>query len=169
MSRAAVVPDGEKYLDRLGGRLLGLGRVEFLGAVGLGVELCPTLGVLNQPRVEVMAGSIRVTPFLLATVVARAEKSERRPSGFARFSAGMGVIAVGASFGTMLTAYIKANPTGALAPKEAAKELAPASHVVLAAMLALLVIGLGWCFYRAIKASSTAAEAEQAAEGIDEA
>jgi len=104
-----------------------------------------------------------------AAVVARAEKSERRPSGFARFSAGMGVIAVGASFGTMLTAYIKANPTGALAPKEAAKELAPASHVVLAAMLALLVIGLGWCFYRAIKASSTAAEAEQAAEGIDEA
>ena len=40
-------------------------------------------------------------------------------------------------------------------------EMQPAAYVLLAAMLGILVIGLAWCFYHAIKAAAKTADKEE--------
>ena len=82
----------------------------------------------------------------------------------------MGVTALGASGGLatcMLLgrhAAAAAGQTPAAATSPAAPEMTRVSYIVLAGMLALLVIGLGWCFYRALKAAGRNA-GEQLPEG----
>ena len=99
-----------------------------------------------------------------AWVVHRAETTERRPSGLARLSAGLGVLMMGSAAGIVLYFLVKLNPpASAGAPAETSPaETAPAaaegltgpSYVVLSLMLALIVVGLAWCFYKAIKGAS---------------
>jgi hypothetical protein len=154
-----------------------------------------------------------------AVVVARAEKQRKRPSGFARFSAGCGVMVVGATAGVMLAAAILAPnldkahaekrlamadtpviepttqpgqtttmPAGAetkpaataaganeageaseAVPEPRTHELTTPSYLVLTGMIALLVVGLAWCFFRAIKAAGTGnAATPQRAEGMED-
>jgi len=111
---------------------------------------------------------------LLATIlgsaiVVKAESSERRPSGLARFAAGMGIMAFGASAGAVLHAFLLANPVEKAAESKAVEtELTAASYVVLTCMLTLLVVGLAWCFYRAIRATTSASAAAQTSEGMSE-
>ena len=117
-----------------------------------------------------------------AWTVMHAEKNERRPSAYARVAAGWGVMGIGASAGVLFslqvlrhgldTAIARAvNPPAEVdTAAESTKELAAAGYVVLAVTMALLVIGLGWCFYRAIKAAGTRTPpTPQVAEGIDDA
>ncbi|MHC4294506.1 MAG: SLC5/6 family protein, partial [Planctomycetota bacterium] len=102
-----------------------------------------------------------------AGVVAFSEKNTRRPSGFARLAAGLGVMGIGASAGVLLSIHVLLHPveTAAKAAHQSAEELSSASYVILAIMLGLLVVGLGWCFYRAIKAAGAAGpETPQLAE-----
>ena len=107
-----------------------------------------------------------------AAVVHRAEATQHRPSAFGRLSAGLGTMGVGACLGVLLPALfflhdiIAPSPASAPAPAEQA-ELSWVSYVVLAAMLVLLVGGLGWCFYRAVRAAGGAAPA-QPAETMDQ-
>jgi cytochrome bd-type quinol oxidase subunit 2 len=121
-----------------------------------------------------------VATVLGASMVARAERVQNRPSGFARWSAGWGVIGIGIAGGILL--YVNILPhsmdkgvakAAALLwpakPAEApARELTSSGYVVLAVFFVILVVGLGWCFYRAMKASAQS-EQQQLAEGIDEA
>ncbi len=92
-----------------------------------------------------------------AGVVAFSEKNSRRPSGFGRLAAGLGVMTIGGAAGVLLSSWVLMHPwetTATTAPSQQV-ELASESYVVLAVMLALLVFGLGWCFYRALKAGGT--------------
>ncbi|MFP4433893.1 MAG: sodium-dependent transporter [Phycisphaerae bacterium] len=140
-----------------------------------------------------------------AMIVARAERHRRRPSGFARFSAGGGVMVIGAVAGVMLAAAIlppkldKKHAAAQIAMAETpviattqpvetttqtataetenkgpleqprTHELTTPSYLVLTAMIALLVVGLAWCFFRAIKAAGTGnAATPQQSEGLDD-
>jgi hypothetical protein len=122
---------------------------------------------------------------LLATIVgawtvSAAESAKRRPSGLARSSAGVGVIVLGAVGGFLLATHLRmAEARSAVSPApaeavppppaeaDAGTELAATSYLMLTLMVLLLVFGLGWCFYRAIKASS-AADQQQLPEGLDD-
>ncbi len=106
-----------------------------------------------------------------AGVVAYCERRQRRPSGFARLSAGAGVMTFGGAGGLVLGMFVLLHKLAALpgaSTQPAAKpkeldQLAAPSWITLGAMTAILVVGLGWCFYRAIKAGGAGAE-EQVAE-----
>jgi len=111
------------------------------------------------PRPTILAGIAAIFALLAVVVggrvVHRAERTERRPSGLARMAAGWGVMAFGAAGGVLLTLAVFLNPAKAAeAAVESASEVGGASYVVLTVMLTLLVVGLGWCFYRAVKAIS---------------
>ena len=136
--------------------------------------LLPALGVLDA-LIAVMIGG---------AVVHRAETTQRRPSGLARMSGGLGVLTLGMACGVILyilTAAPPPAPVATIAPPlddatpavadvadqavqlttDAAQAAAPegmsmVSYILLAGMLTLLVVGLGWCFYRAIRASAAA-------------
>ena len=88
--------------------------------------------------------------------VAHAEKSGRRANPLARLSAGMGVVTLGGTGGVVLFILVMLYQFGAEAAPLAteAEHLSAVSYVVLAGMATILVGGLGWCFYRAIKAST---------------
>jgi len=109
-----------------------------------------------------------------ALAVHRGERDARRPSGFARAAAALGVMSTGGAAGVLLSMAVlmhklcEAGPVSAAQAAEEADSLSAPSYVVMAVMLALLVMGLGWCFYRAIKAAGRPAEQqEQRPEGMD--
>jgi len=123
------------------------------------------LAIIHGIAGAVLAG---IAAAVASVVVVRAENSEKRPSGFSRIAGGLGVVVLGGAGGVMLSLAVLMNPQ-ATAAGEAAKqegELVSSSYVVLAVMLALLVIGLGWCFYRAIKAGGNARGRQQVSEGM---
>ena len=106
-----------------------------------------------------------------AILVHRAEKTLHRPSAFARISAGLGVMSLGACIGLLVPMLVFLR--GILLPasqpaaaEEAVPEMTWVSYAVLSGMLALLVVGLGWCFYRAVTASGAEAPT-QVSEGMD--
>ena len=89
--------------------------------------------------------------------VAHAEKAGRRANPLARLSAGMGVVTLGGTSGVVLFILVMLYQFGAGAATPAAAEaeqLSAMSYVVLVGMATILIGGLGWCFYRAIKAST---------------
>ncbi|MCK4602517.1 MAG: hypothetical protein KAU28_08630, partial [Phycisphaerae bacterium] len=106
-----------------------------------------------------------------AAVVAFAEKNARRPSGFARFSAGAGVVTIGCVGGLYLALAVKWHKLGEVnsaADKPMELDyLTESSLVILAGMLTLLVMGFGWCFYRAIKAAGRTSDQEVQTEGLE--
>ncbi len=112
-----------------------------------------------------------------ARTVHRAEGQAQRPSGLGRWAAGWGVMLFGAAGGVGLglgvlrhnidaaVAEVTAALDGAAAPVKAVSEaLSTTSYVVLAAVITLLVGGLGWCFYKAIKGAAGGPEEAQLAE-----
>ncbi len=109
-----------------------------------------------------------------AGAVAYAENNNRRPSGVARFAAGVGVMTIGCASGLLLSMLVLLNPvepkaTPVHVAESASEHLTGPSYVVLSVMLTILVVGLGWCFYRAIKAAGATAQTEsQSVEGIVE-
>jgi neurotransmitter:Na+ symporter, NSS family len=93
-----------------------------------------------------------------AAAVSHAESSDTRPSGLARLAAGWGVMTMGGAGGVLLSLTILLNPVAKAEKAEAAKGLDWLGYLVLACMLGLLVVGLGWCFYRAVRGSSESSE-----------
>jgi len=100
-----------------------------------------------------------------AGVVAFAEGTHHRPSGFARLSAGAGVMEIGGAGGLVLSMFVllmgKTQAAPPQPPAEPPTSLLPWAWIVLAGMTAILVVGLGWCFYRAVKAAGAEKAAEQ--------
>jgi len=158
--------------------LAGAGYLGIAGAFVIGRDAVAGGGG-HVPFAEAWLVALALVPISLfciaaavagAVVVLRAERTRHRPSSFARISAGLGVMGVGACIGLLMPMLVLIHDTVSepqTAPAEAAAaEMTPVSYVVLTAMLGLLVVGLGWCFYRAIRASGAAA-AEQVSEGTD--
>ncbi|MFW6132319.1 MAG: sodium-dependent transporter [Planctomycetota bacterium] len=114
-------------------------------------------GLLPASWLAPLAGVLATGATVLGSgVVWTAETGHRRPSGFARLSGGLGIMTAGAAGGFWMGSYLLTHPAAEAAamrqPREAA-ELAGAGYAVLAIMVTLLVLGLGWCFYRAMKAA----------------
>ncbi|MCK4624177.1 MAG: sodium-dependent transporter [Phycisphaerae bacterium] len=131
-----------------------------------------TYGMPRAMLLAAVGGIVAVIAVILgAGVVRRAEAKSLRPSGLARLSAGAGVMSVGCAGGLILAIFVmlhklfESDKPAAAAPKEIDHLTAP-STIVLAAMLSLIVIGLGWCFYRALKAAGKTAP-EQKPEGME--
>ncbi|MFP3937936.1 MAG: sodium-dependent transporter [Phycisphaerae bacterium] len=98
------------------------------------------------------------------------EKHEHRPSRLSRLAGGLGTLMFGAAGGVGLQLVLAwreaaAGAAQGQAVEEAAepavRELTGVSYVVLAVMVTLLVFGLGWCFYRAVKAAGGTTPEEQ--------
>lgn len=121
-----------------------------------------------EPVVLLVALAMALVAAVLGAVqVHRGEKLRERPSGMARLAAGLGVMGTGAAGGLLLALAVMGRDVAAAAVTHE-KELISTSYLVLAGMVALLVIGLGWCFYRAIKAVGTGPEPEQFPENGQE-
>ena len=117
---------------------------------------------LNVPTISLTPAIVAVLALVVillgGRVVSRAEKADRRPSSLARLSGGVGVLTLGSACGLILYCLVALNPVAA-APEAAEtapaapRELSAPGQVALALMSAMLVIGLIWCFYRAITAA----------------
>ena len=87
--------------------------------------------------------------------------------GQAAVSAGLGVLAVG-SCGGMLMAVVVMLHKFAESKIEYTGELTGVSYVMLAGVVGVLIVGLGWCLYRAVRAAGAEAPPPQRAEALDE-
>jgi len=111
------------------------------------------LTVVDTCWIPVSAAAVALLSVLIAGLtVHKAETTEHRPSGFARLAAGLGTLTLGIACGLLLYLLVTLNPTAPAEAQAPTETLSGASYVVLACMLTLLVVGLAWCFYRAIKA-----------------
>ena len=90
-------------------------------------------------------------------VVWRMERRQIRASMASRLAAGAGVLAVGAGGGLGLAMWMIASRF-AITPVAYDGELSTTSFLILAGMLGLIVVGLAWCFYRAIRSAGGKAE-----------
>ena len=97
-----------------------------------------------------------------------------RTSMLTRLGAGLGTLSLGLAAGFGLAMFVAVQRViqpflaAGIAKKAAERydgELSLAGYIIIAGMLGLITLGLGWCFYRAIRASAGKAEPEaQAAE-----
>jgi len=152
--------------------LLGLG-----GLVGSGVALVDMLGAAADVRVGVsaaeggglhsalgglaMGGVGALLAVLLGgAIVTACERRTVKASIAARLGAGAGVLGLGicGGLGLALAMMTVKFPSAAI---EYDNQLSLVSYIILAVMLALIVVGLGWCFYRAIKAAGGAAPEQE--------
>jgi hypothetical protein len=153
--------------------------VEHGGAAeGTSTELVTRQEVVAQDITAIIGvggGLALIALAIGAGVVARGERNSLRPSGLARLSAGAGVMTLGCSGGLLLALLVMTHGLGkaeqsatpASVPEQAKDFLTGPSVVVLTVMLGLLVVGLGWCFYRSLKATGDRGEIEQTPEGAE--
>ena len=176
----ATYKPGQSSLGRRLGAIGGLLALAALGVIAYGfagarqVQLTSDASIATaSAKLVLLAVAIAAGAAILATLiggatVAKAEATRKRPSALARAAAGLGVMAIGASAGLAMPMMIALHgaaspvepvPAAATAPAAAAAapEMSWVSYLVLTAMTTLLVGGLAWCFYRAIKASGSAA------------
>jgi NSS family neurotransmitter:Na+ symporter len=103
-----------------------------------------------------------------AAGVVRCEATSRRPSRWARAAASISVLGVGASSGLLLALWVMARQLDK--PKagiEYGQTLSLTAYAIIGVMLALLLGGLLWCFYRALKAAGRGTP-EQVPEGTEQ-
>ncbi|MGC9454384.1 MAG: sodium-dependent transporter [Phycisphaerae bacterium] len=121
--------------------------------------------------VLVVAGAVALLALIVGSAgVSWGERNQHRPSRLSRLAGGLGTVMLGAAGGValqlMLVLRQAAVPSGqrsdaAESAEVTVRELSGVSYVVLAVMVTLLVFGLGWCFYRAVKAAGAGASEEQ--------
>ncbi len=97
-----------------------------------------------------ITGSIRVV---------RTERRSLTPPAAGRLAGGLGAVGLGAAGGASLALYVLLAGIGETAVKHTT-EMTSAAYLIMAIMLGILVIGLGWCFHRAIKAAGQSAKAQ---------
>ena len=109
-----------------------------------------------------VAGAVAIV--LGSVAVVRAEKRLQTPSAMARLAGGGGTIAFGLAGGAAMALYVllaKIDPGSV----KHTKEMSVAAYIILAVMLGIIVVGLGWCFYRALKAAGRGAAEQQPEAG----
>ncbi len=105
-----------------------------------------------------VVASILATVFgCVATV--RAERTGSRPHWTAQLAGALGTLSVGGAVGIAMAFFVMTHAVQTKAVKHIA-EMQPAAYIMMAIMLALIIGGLGWCFYRAIKAAAASQKAE---------
>lgn len=136
-------------------------------------RLDPETGLAAVPGVAValvlallLAGAALVATVLGTRHVLRAERAELRPHWTARLAGGLGAVAVGLACGVAMALWVQAAGITER-PVQAQTELQLAAYVILALMLALIVGGLAWCFYRAIRAAGTDAPEQLPEDGAE--
>jgi len=127
------------------------------GPFGLPPGILPLLGAAVA-AVTALASS---WPILTAW-----EKHNQRPTRAARLGGAGGIVGIGLAIGLML-AYVMILRPVRITPTAYDAHLSGWSYLLLSCMLGLIVIGLGWCFYRALKAAG-GETAAQLAEDIEE-
>ncbi|MCD4824452.1 MAG: sodium-dependent transporter [Phycisphaerae bacterium] len=132
----------------------------------LGVEICSTSGSFYA---SVAAAFALAALLLSGLTVVRLEARTIRTSMLARLGAGVGTLSLGLAAGFGLAMFVagqkamQASPAAEIAKKAAERydgELSLAGYIIIAGMLGLITLGLGWCFYRAIRAAAVKAEPE---------
>jgi len=180
--RPAVAIEVAYSDERPRGKALGLiGTLLALGGLGaLGAAFVTMLGLSAEARLGSEAGAsggpiaLRVTGLLIGGGVAglvglllggltvwRLERREVKASMAARSAAGLGVLAIGICAGLSL-AFVMIAASFPQTPIEYDNKLSGVSWLVLLGMLALIFVGLGWCFLRAIRAAGATAPEQQA-------
>ena len=109
-------------------------------------------------------GAIAVV--LGAIGVVSAERRQQRPHALDRAAGSLGAIGCGLGAGAAMALWVL---VAKIQEKQITtqKEMEPLAYVVLGAMLALLIVGLAWCFYRALKAVGRANQHTQLPEGSE--
>ncbi len=134
-----------------------------------GKQLIDARAVMGATSIAAGGGILALIAIIIgSSVVTHAEKNKRRPSGLARLSAGTGVMTLGCAGGLLLAMIVMDRGQGqatTASTQDSTNSLTGASMIVLTVMLTVLVVGLSWCFYRAIKAGATSLE--QPSEGIE--
>ncbi len=93
------------------------------------------------------------------------ERKTLKASMAVRLGGGLGVLGLGLAGGLTL-AYAVMEKRFVVTPTKYDGELSGVAYLVLGCMLGLIVVGLLWCFYRAIKAAGKA-EPEQKPESLE--
>ena len=124
---------------------------------------------LGSPLQGLSAGGALAAAALLcgALPVVRFEKLRIRASMAPRLGAGIGILALGICGGLGIT-YAMMTMRFPVKPNEYDNELSGTSYLILACMLALIVVGLGWCFYRSIKAAGIGQSQQQVSEEVNQ-
>jgi len=101
------------------------------------------------------AGATAMLALLLGGItVVKLEAKTIKTSMTARFGAALGILMVGLGAGLTLAMFMLSLDVKTK-PVQYDGELGADAWIILAVMLGLLVAGLGWCFYRAIRGAST--------------
>jgi len=113
----------------------------------------------------VLGGLAALVSLLLggATVMRRQRRGESAHAA-SQLAASLGVVGLGICGGLAL-AFTTLKTRFVVKPMTYDHQLSGISYLVLGGMLGLIVIGLLWCFYRAIKAAAAEPGEEQLAEG----
>ncbi len=158
------------------GRLIGwlTGIIALAGIVAMGLAMAHLMSAAHDMRLTgavdnaraamtttrdylVCGGGAALLSLLVGgLLVVHFERKEIRASIAVRLAAAMGVLGLGVCGGLFLA--LKIIPAKfAVAKMEYDNQLSATSYWILAAMLGIIVGGLGWCFYRAIKAAGESA------------
>ncbi len=153
---AAVLVCGAGELLHAGGSLRYYGRMDEVASS------------MNSARLSLMLGAAGgLVAFVIGGLLVRKYESVLAlASMLLRMAAGGGMVVVGLAVGLALAAWTLTSKFAA-AGIEYDNELSGESYLILAAMLTLVVGGLAWCFYRAIKAAGGAPEEPQEEESTD--
>ena len=133
---------------------MGLLGTAFVRMLTLSADIRADTAV-DQPAIMkylVVAGVAGVLVLILAGIrVMRLERRSSRASMALRLASGLAVLNVGICAGLILALTMIAQnvPSKAI---EYDNELSGISYIMLFAMLGIIVVGLCWCFYRAVKA-----------------
>ncbi len=130
----------------------------------------PLIGTFPLALVYLFAGGAAgVIALLVGGVpVSAFERAQIKASMAPRLGAGIGILGIGVFAGLAL-AHAIVIAQFPIRPNVYDNELSGTSYIILACMLGLLVVGLGWCFYRALKAAGSQSQAvAQPAEKINQ-
>jgi len=113
----------------------------------------PAIVIVAVACIGMVCSLVAIVLGSIATV--RAERHGRRPHWSAQIGGVSGTLGLGFGLGICMALYVLYYKidAGAVAHTTKLKFMA---YVIMAAMLGLIVVGLGWCFYRAIKAAGGA-------------
>ncbi|HDY65193.1 MAG TPA: hypothetical protein ENH84_03030, partial [Phycisphaerae bacterium] len=126
-------------------------------------QFIPTAQVIFLP----IAGGVGLLGLLLGGLtVVRMEARTIKTSMAARLGAAIGILSLGLTGGLSLAMWVS-RKTFTVEKIVYDNELSGVGYTILAVMLGLIVFGLGWCFYRAIRAGGEKTPDEQKSERIE--
>lgn len=101
-------------------------------------------------------------------VLEKYDVADEKPSGYARWAGIISIMDISAFLAMLLIRMTKTVKIDETVP-EVSDKLSGVSYVILGVVFLMIVVGLGWCFYRAITATSKDAPVEpQLAESTTE-